>query len=63
MASPIWGFSCRIKKIKLTGLKGDILIMPTAAKKAATTRTESDTMGDMQVPADKYYGALTARSL
>ena len=26
-------------------------------------RTESDTMGQMQVPADRYYGAQTARSL
>ncbi|MCE2503806.1 MAG: class II fumarate hydratase [Chlorobi bacterium] len=26
-------------------------------------RLEKDTMGDMQVPADKYYGAQTARSL
>jgi fumarate hydratase class II len=26
-------------------------------------RTESDTMGEMQVPADRYYGAQTARSL
>src|SRR5271163_2399185 len=28
-----------------------------------TTRTESDSMGKMQVPADRYYGAQTARSL
>ena len=26
-------------------------------------RTETDTMGEIQVPADKYYGAQTARSL
>ena len=26
-------------------------------------RVESDTMGDLQVPADRYYGAQTARSL
>ena len=26
-------------------------------------RTESDTMGEVQVPADRYYGAQTARSL
>jgi fumarate hydratase class II len=26
-------------------------------------RTESDTMGEMQVPADRYYGAQTARSM
>lgn len=36
----------------------------TAAKKATTdTRIESDTMGDMEVPGDKYWGAQTARSL
>jgi len=28
-----------------------------------TTRTETDTMGPIEVPADKYYGAQTARSL
>jgi fumarate hydratase, class II len=27
------------------------------------TRTESDSMGNMEVPADRYYGAQTARSL
>jgi fumarate hydratase class II len=30
---------------------------------AAPTRTESDSMGKMDVPADRYYGAQTARSL
>jgi fumarate hydratase, class II len=29
----------------------------------AATRTESDSMGKMDVPADRYYGAQTARSL
>jgi fumarate hydratase class II len=28
-----------------------------------TTRTESDSMGPIEVPADRYYGAQTARSL
>lgn len=28
-----------------------------------TTRTERDTMGDIAVPSDRYYGAQTARSL
>ena len=28
-----------------------------------STRTESDSMGKMQVPTDRYYGAQTARSL
>src|SRR5580704_5515730 len=27
------------------------------------TRTESDSMGKIEVPADRYYGAQTARSL
>lgn len=27
------------------------------------TRTESDTFGEIQVPADKYWGAQTERSL
>ena len=29
----------------------------------ANIRVESDTMGEMSVPADKYYGAQTARSM
>jgi len=29
----------------------------------AATRTETDSMGKMEVPADRYYGAQTARSL
>src|SRR3954470_15890554 len=28
-----------------------------------TTRTEKDSMGEMQVPADAYYGASTARAV
>jgi fumarate hydratase class II len=31
--------------------------------KSGPTRTESDSMGKMEVPADRYYGAQTARSL
>lgn len=31
--------------------------------KAVKTRTESDSFGKLKVPADKYYGAQTARSL
>ena len=27
------------------------------------TRTETDSMGAIEVPADRYYGAQTARSL
>jgi len=40
--------------------------MPDAVKpvtSAAPTRAESDSMGKMDVPADRYYGAQTARSL
>ena len=29
----------------------------------ASTRIESDTMGEVEVPADRYWGAQTARSL
>src|SRR5229473_3517010 len=39
--------------------------MSEAASSALTipTRTESDSMGKIDVPADRYYGAQTARSL
>src|SRR5438309_4094957 len=39
--------------------------MSEAAKAPASTptRTESDSMGKIEVPADRYYGAQTARSL
>src|SRR5882757_5361241 len=30
---------------------------------AETTRVESDSMGKIEVPTDRYYGAQTARSL
>ena len=33
------------------------------ASNGARTRTESDSMGQIEVPADKYYGAQSARSL
>jgi fumarate hydratase class II len=36
---------------------------PTSASPDTLTRTESDSMGKMDVPADRYYGAQTARSL
>src|SRR5437773_1786243 len=41
------------------------LPMSEAAKSAmkTPTRTESDSMGKIEVPADRYYGAQTARSL
>src|SRR6266446_4819028 len=34
-----------------------------AASTHGATRTETDSMGKMKVPADRYYGAQTARSL
>src|SRR5438132_11062500 len=40
--------------------------MPDAVKSVsptAPTRAESDSMGKIEVPADRYYGAQTARSL
>src|SRR6188768_2630592 len=36
---------------------------PTAGEPSMTMRIESDTMGTINVPTDKYYGAQTARSL
>src|SRR5258708_1335862 len=35
----------------------------TRAHIAGPIRTESDSMGKIEVPADRYYGAQTARSL
>src|SRR6202158_108066 len=35
----------------------------TKSAQTAAARTESDSMGKMEVPADRYYGAQTARSL
>lgn len=35
----------------------------SATRMAAITRTESDAFGEIQVPADKYWGAQTERSL
>src|ERR1700726_3846884 len=35
----------------------------TMPAQSAITRSESDSMGKMEVPADRYYGAQTARSL
>jgi len=37
--------------------------MTTGAAAKGATRTESDSMGKIEVPADRYYGAQTARSL
>jgi fumarate hydratase, class II len=35
----------------------------SATEKRVATRTESDSMGKIEVPVDRYYGAQTARSL
>jgi len=35
----------------------------SATEKKVATRTESDSMGKIEVPSDRYYGAQTARSL
>src|SRR6185437_1354975 len=37
--------------------------MTTATNGSTKTRTESDSMGKIEVPSDKYYGAQAARSL
>src|SRR4029450_8950718 len=39
------------------------ITMATTKTPAASTRTETDTFGPIQVPADKYWGAQTQRSL
>ncbi|MFC7649728.1 hypothetical protein ACFQX6_62300 [Streptosporangium lutulentum] len=39
-----------------------ILDLPIGLK-ASGTRTESDSLGEIQVPADHYWGAQTQRSL
>src|ERR1700688_3963117 len=49
------------------GLRKDVSVeakasfVPAAAN--APTRIESDSMGKIEVPSDRYYGAQTARSL
>jgi hypothetical protein len=49
-----------------TALKTDSLFQRrpfSATTSMANTRTESDAFGEIQVPADKYWGAQTERSL
>src|SRR5580704_6856882 len=50
---------------KIVGHPFEELLMSEAIETAANipTRTESDSMGKIDVPADRYYGAQTARSL
>src|SRR6266705_1848317 len=38
-------------------------VKPTSMPVGVPSRTESDSMGKMDVPADRYYGAQTARPL
>jgi fumarate hydratase class II len=39
------------------------MTMTATTKNGHTTRTESDSMGTIEVPSDRYYGAQSARSL
>jgi len=39
------------------------IIVPHFISKQASVRTEKDTLGEVQVPADKYYGSQTVRSI
>ena len=43
--------------------KSKLVVMPAAPARKLHPRTESDSMGKIKVPADRYYGAQTARSL
>ncbi|KAI9838990.1 MAG: hypothetical protein M1819_004198 [Sarea resinae] len=45
------------------GRSGQALAAVSKQSQAAETRTESDAFGEIQVPADKYWGAQTERSL
>src|SRR5215472_11742424 len=42
---------------------GDLIMSDATQLKPVPSRTESDSMGKMEVPMDRYYGAQTARSL
>lgn len=55
-------------KFNLTNGLGDVWMISISKwscffLKQAQYRVERDTFGDISVPADKYYGAMTARSL
>src|SRR5205807_2049644 len=43
--------------------KGEGNMTATATADGKATRTETDSMGPIEVPADRYWGAQTARSL
>src|SRR5207244_7403346 len=48
------------------GIKGKVIYLtrrPPGRASGAATRLERDTMGEMAVPADAYYGVQTARAM
>lgn len=51
--------STATKELKLNSYRS----LSTALRRMAGVRIESDTMGEIEVPSDKYYGAQTARSI
>ena len=55
----------RISTARLTAAKPILSrsLHTTISRMSASTRTESDAFGEIQVPADKYWGAQTERSL
>ena len=64
------GRSATISKLISDGLdaeknneKREVVEQLSANATIGETRTETDTMGDLEVPADRYYGCQTARSL
>ena len=44
-------------------VRRELDITPALSAPRSPTRTESDSMGKIEVPTDRYYGAQTARSL
>ena len=65
------GRSATISKMIENSLSGAVINKPTSEeiesrkpkKTSLKVRVETDTMGEIEVPADRYYGAQTARSL
>ena len=65
------GRSATIARLVELGMKAeasapdlDVEVEPRVASAAADeVRLERDTMGELEVPADRYFGAQTARSL
>jgi fumarate hydratase, class II len=50
-------------KTSKSNAKSNLVVMAAVPKRKVSPRTESDSMGKIKVPADRYYGAQTARSL